>query len=104
VITPGPEFGVNLHGKNPIIDKSLYGLKISALRFHGHLRKSILRLGFKKTKHDHDLWMVGKSSRYEYLSTYVDDILIWSKDPMEVIKTLEKTLNHWLLHLDNSLR
>jgi hypothetical protein len=35
--------------------------------------------------------MVEKSSHYEYLETYVDDILIWSKDPMAVIKSLEKT-------------
>ena len=33
--------------------------------------------------------MVDKSSHYEYLATYVDDILIWSKDPMTVIKSLE---------------
>jgi hypothetical protein len=90
-ITAGPEFGANLHGKNLIIDKSLYGLKTSAVRFHEHLSKSLLRLGFKKTKHDPDLLMVDKSSHYEYLATYVDDILIWSKDPMAVIKALEKT-------------
>jgi hypothetical protein len=35
--------------------------------------------------------MVDMSSNYEYLATYVDDILIWSKDPIEVIKALEKT-------------
>jgi hypothetical protein len=35
--------------------------------------------------------MVDKSSHYEYLATYVDDILIWSKNPMAVIKLLEKT-------------
>jgi hypothetical protein len=69
----------------------LYGLKTSAARFHEHLSKSHLRLGFKKIKHDPDLWMVGKSSHYEYLATYVDDILIWSKDPMAVIKSLENT-------------
>jgi hypothetical protein len=34
---------------------------------------------------------VDKSSHYEYLETYVDDILIWSKDPMAVIMSLEKT-------------
>jgi hypothetical protein len=33
---------------------------------------------------------VDKPSHYEYLSAYVDDILIWSKDPMAVIKSLEK--------------
>jgi hypothetical protein len=35
--------------------------------------------------------MVDKSSHYEYLATYVDEILIWSKDPMAVMKSLEKT-------------
>jgi hypothetical protein len=35
--------------------------------------------------------MVDKSSHFEYLATYVDDIIIWSKDPMAVIKALEKT-------------
>jgi hypothetical protein len=48
-ITAGPEFGVNLHGKNLFIDKSLYGLKTSADRFYEHLSESLLRLGFKKT-------------------------------------------------------
>jgi hypothetical protein len=35
--------------------------------------------------------MVNKSSHYECLATYVDDILIWRKDPMVIIKVLEKT-------------
>jgi hypothetical protein len=47
--------------------------------------------GSKKTKHDCNPWMVDKSSHYECLAKYLDDILIWSKDPMEVIKSLEKT-------------
>jgi hypothetical protein len=68
----------------------LYGLKTSAARFHEHLSESLLRIDFKKTKHDPDIWMVDKSSHYEYLATYVDDILIWSKVPMVVIKALEK--------------
>jgi hypothetical protein len=46
-ITSGHEFGANLHGKNLIIDKSLYGLKTSAARFHEHLSKSLLRLGLR---------------------------------------------------------
>jgi hypothetical protein len=69
----------------------LYGLKASAARFHEHLSESLLRLEFKKTKHDPDLWMVNKYSHYEYFATYVDDILIWSKDTMAVIKSLDKT-------------
>jgi hypothetical protein len=30
------EFGGKLHGKKVMIDKSLYGLKTSAARFHEH--------------------------------------------------------------------
>jgi hypothetical protein len=30
------------------------------------------------------------SSYYECLATYVDNILVWSKDPMKVIDSLEK--------------
>jgi hypothetical protein len=33
--------------------------------------------------------MLDNSSHYEYLDTYLDDILMWSKDPMAVIKSLE---------------
>jgi hypothetical protein len=32
-MTVGPEFGASLHGKNLIIDKSLYGLKTSDANF-----------------------------------------------------------------------
>jgi hypothetical protein len=89
-ITAGPEFGVNICGINSIVIKSLYGFKISNARFHKHLAKSILKLDFKKAKHDPDLWMMEKPSHYEYLDTYIDDILVWSKIPMAVIKALEK--------------
>jgi hypothetical protein len=34
--------------------------------------------------------MDSEQVHHEYLATYVDDILIWSKDPMAVIKSLEK--------------
>jgi hypothetical protein len=67
----------------------LYGLKTSTARFHEHLSKSPLRLGFKKTKHDPDLWMADKLSYYKYFATYLDDILIWVKDSMAVISLSE---------------
>jgi hypothetical protein len=34
--------------------------------------------------------LVNKTSHFEYVATYVDDILISCKDPMAVIKSLEK--------------
>jgi hypothetical protein len=45
-MTAGPECGATLHAKNLIIDKSMYGLKTSAARFHGHLSESLLRKGY----------------------------------------------------------
>jgi hypothetical protein len=51
-ITAGPEFGTYLHGRNVIINKSLYGSKTSAARFHEHLSESLLRLVLKNTKHN----------------------------------------------------
>jgi hypothetical protein len=71
---------------DPNHKKSLYGLKTSAARFHEHLADSLLRLGCKKHKRDPDLWLIDKTSHYEYLARFVDDILIWSKDVMAVIK------------------
>jgi hypothetical protein len=67
-ITAGPEFEASLHGISLIIDKSLHGLNTSATRLHEHLYESLLRLGFKKTKHNPYLWMLDKSSHYEYLA------------------------------------
>jgi hypothetical protein len=63
--------------------------KTFAARFHQHLSESFLRLGFKKSKDDPELWMVDNSSYYE---SYVNDILIRSKDPMAVIKSLKRPL------------
>jgi Reverse transcriptase (RNA-dependent DNA polymerase) len=87
-ISAGSEFEIDLHGKNLIIDKSLYGLKASAARFHDHVDVSLLRLGFKEKKYDPDLWMIEKSSHYEYSTTYLDEILISSKDPMVIREDL----------------
>jgi len=44
-IIAGPEFGPELAGKRLIIDKSLYGLKTSAARFHEHLSIKLRSLG-----------------------------------------------------------
>jgi hypothetical protein len=80
----GPGFVEDLCGNNPIINMSLYELKTSAERFHEHVAESLLRLGFKNIKHDPDLWILYKLSNYEYLATFVDSILIGSKDSMAV--------------------
>ena len=40
-IIAGPEFGENYDGKRLLIDKTLYGLKTAAARFHEHLSSTL---------------------------------------------------------------
>jgi hypothetical protein len=74
MIKAGPEFGANA-GKILIVDKGLYGLKSSAARFHEHLAAKLRKMGFKPSRTDLDLWYRKKDGYYEYIATYVDDLL-----------------------------
>ncbi len=89
-IVAGPEFGKELEGKILVIDKALYGLRSSAARFHEHLSVTLIQLGFTPCKNDRNMWMRDLGDHYEYLVTYVDDILVWSKDPMKVMEQLKE--------------
>ena len=91
-IIAGPEFGPDLEGKRLLIDKSLYGLKTSAARFHEHCSAKLLKMGFRPSKADPDLWMKRlKDGTYEYMARFVDDLIAFSKRPMELMKELEQT-------------
>ena len=90
-IIAGPEFGPELEGKILIIFKALYGLKSSAARFHEHLSVMLRKLGFQPSRADADLWYKDMGDHYEYMARYVDDILVWSKDPMKIMRELQKT-------------
>ena len=90
-IIAGPEFGRELEGKILVIDKALYGLRTSSARFHEHLATQLIKLGFRPSKADFNLWMKDMGTHYEYVATFVDDVLIWSKDPMAIMEELKKT-------------
>ena len=75
-----------------IVEQGLYGLRTSAARFHEHLAHEIRKLGFVPSKADADLYIREvKGSHYEMIATYVDDLLVFSKDPMSIINELKKT-------------
>jgi Reverse transcriptase (RNA-dependent DNA polymerase) len=88
-IIAGPEFGP-LAGKPLIIDRGLYGLKSSSARFHEHLSAKLRLMGYRPTKADTDFWIKDCGQHYEYIATYVDDVLVYSKDPMKIIKELQR--------------
>ena len=93
-VIAGPEFGPNIAGKRMVIDKGLYGLRSSSARFHEHLSTKLRNLGYLPSKADSDFWYRDAGNHYEYLATYVDDILVYSRKPMETINELQK---HYIL-------
>ena len=88
-VIAGPEFGIH-EGKRMIVDRALYGLKSSAARFHEHLSAKLRAMGFQPSKADPDLWFRNVNDHYEYIARYVDDVIAFSKDPMAIMKELEK--------------
>ena len=46
-------------------------------------------LGFIPSKADPDLWMCDKGDHYEYMGVYVDDLIIASKSPQDIIREVE---------------
>lgn len=85
----GPEFG-HLAGKTVFVRKALYGLAGSCAQFHQHLSHHLFTMGFVPSKADSDVWMRDRGDHYEYIAKYIDDLLIVSKNPMDVIAELEK--------------
>ena len=88
-VIAGDEFGDN-KGKRMIVDRSLYGLRSSAARFHEHLSVKLRKMGFRPSKADPDLWYRKVGDHYEYIARFVDDVIAFSKDPMAMMRELEK--------------
>ena len=47
--------------------------------------------GIHILKADKDIWMRKRGDHYEYIAVYVDDLLIASKVPVEIIRELKVT-------------
>jgi hypothetical protein len=87
-VIAGREFG-ELAGKPLIIDKGLYGLRSSSARFHEHLSAKLRSMGYRPSKADSDFWIKDCGTHYEYIATYVDDVLAFGKNPMATIDELK---------------
>ena len=107
----GPEFD-HREGCKIIIKKALYGLATSARQWNLTLGDVIRKMGFTPSRADPDLWIKesGNKDTYEYIATYVDDIIIVSKDPtkyMENIKEVFPIRNEAIMpsyYLGNNLK
>ena len=88
-IVAGPEFE-ELQGHILVIHKALYGLKRSGLRWSQRLHDIMLQLGFKPCKADPCVWLAEMKNKYEYIAIYVDDLLIASEKPQQIVQDLNE--------------
>jgi hypothetical protein len=90
----GKEFG-SCEGQTVVIRQALYGLKSNGAAWRSHLATSITFLGFKSCLADPDVWLrpatkPNGTTYYEYLLTYVDDILVFSHAPKVIMEEIGK--------------
>jgi hypothetical protein len=83
-IIAGPEFGER-EGHVLLVNKALYGLKTSGKQWHEKFKEVMKDMDFKQCKADLDVWMRPTKDNccYEYVATYVDDLMIAMDDPAE---------------------
>ena len=94
-IVAGPEFG-DLEGHVLVINKALYGLRSSGLRWHEQFADTLRDMGFQPSKAEDDIWMRRNGNVYEYIASYVDDLCIVAKNPKEITDLLENKYGYKL--------
>jgi hypothetical protein len=78
------------NGKVLVLTRALYGLKSSGAAWRADLAGTLRDIGFKSTQADPDVWIKLMSDHYEMVLVYVDDILVFSRDPKLVMDELGK--------------
>ena len=89
-IIAGPEFG-ELEGTFMIVNKALYGLKTSGACHREHFADYLRSKGWFQSRADPDIWMKDMKTHWEFICTYVDDLIIMSKKPQVFMNKLKKT-------------
>ena len=84
----GPEFGHHA-GNTFVIEKALYGLCSSGLRFHEHLSNVLQGFNFTRSHVDLDMWMCDAIDVWEYIVVYVEDIIVAMKDLKSFFEELQ---------------
>lgn len=87
----GPEFGPLVTRKGMSIDKSLYELKTLSARIHKHLSGQLKTMEYQPSKSLAKLWLKKMEEHCEYIAKYVDSIIIFSKDPSNIMSECKKS-------------
>jgi hypothetical protein len=75
-------------GKVLIVTRALYGLKSSGAAWRAEFAGTLRDMGFTSTKADPDVWIRSATDHYEMILVYVDDILIFAKEPRKVMSVI----------------
>ena len=94
-IIADPEFG-ELEGHLLLINKALYGLRSSGLRWHERFADTLRDMGFTPSLAEDDIWMRHNGDVYEYIAIYVDDLCIAAKDPKAITDLLAEKYKYKL--------
>ena len=99
----GPEFG-SKQGSIMFVRKVLYGLKSSGTAFRAHLAKTLHDTGFHPTRADTDVWRrpakkADGKEYYEYILSYVNDLLLISEDATKVHQGFRWSLSLKMIRL-----
>ena len=71
-----------------IVKASSY-LSKGQLQWHEKLADSLRDMKFSATKAEDNIWIRKNGNIYEYIASYVDDLCIVAKEPMNIINELE---------------
>jgi hypothetical protein len=78
------------HGKVLIVTRALYSLKSSGAAWRVDLAETLRDMTFASTKAVPDVWIRSSGTHYDMVLVYVDDILIFAKDPKVTVDELGK--------------
>ena len=96
----GPEFGED-EGKVTVIVHALYGLKGSGAAYRSFFAQTLRDMGFESCLADPDVWLgaatkANGTEYYEYILVYVDDLLVISEKPVDILETLKSDYSYKL--------
>ena len=75
-------------GKVLKITRALNGLKLSEAAWRADLAATLRDMNFVSSQANPDVWIRAASDHYELLLVYVDDILVFAKNPKSIMDTV----------------
>jgi hypothetical protein len=77
-------------GKVLIVTRALYGLKSSGAAWCAGLATTLRNMDFTLSQADPGVWIRSAATHYDMVLVYVDDILVFAKDPKTTMNELGK--------------